>query len=256
MEQIVIDLSLKRKKRLTDIEQSIQRSYPGKKDAPYTQRLKGMCREWEGECLWGYFGWNCDAVRHLRLGFYTGDIFTEEPTVNRDVPPILSLFNEVKPDVISVALDPEASGPDTHYKVLQAVTEALRQFVNSTGRTDIRIWGYRNVWYRFHPSEANMYIPVSLNMFTIMRSAFMNTFVSQKEASFPSYEHDGPFCELAQKIQVEQYQALKTCLGREWFQEHPSPQMRAARGVVFLKELDLESFYSCSRELRRSAENR
>ncbi|HPO10239.1 MAG TPA: glucosamine-6-phosphate deaminase, partial [bacterium] len=208
------------------------------------------------ECLWGYFGYRCECVRPLRLGFYTGDIFTEEPTMGRDIPPILAVFDEIEPDIVSVALDPEASGPDTHYKVLQAVTEALRLYVERTNRMDIRIWGYRNVWYRFHPSEANMYVPVSLNMFAIMRSAFMNTFLSQKDASFPSYEHDGPFCELAQKIQVEQYQMMKTCLGREWFQEHPSPQIRATRGLVFLRELDLDSFYACSRELRRSAENR
>ncbi len=244
------------KSRITDIEQSIAHSYPGKKDPPHIQQLKGMCREWEAECLWGYFGWNCDWVRHLRLGFYTGDIFTEEPTVNRDIPPIVDLLQESCPDIVTVAFDPEASGPDTHYKVLQAVTEALRQYSDETGRKDIRIWGYRNVWFRFHPSEANMYIPVSLNMLSIMHSAFMNTFISQKEASFPSYEHDGPFCELAQKIQVEQYRMLKTCLGREWFHEHSSAQIRATRGFVFLKELNLNEFYQCSRELRRSAENR
>ncbi len=244
------------KARIGDIEHSIKHGYPGKKDPAHTQRLKGMCREWEAECLWGYFGWNCERVRHLRLGFYTGDIFTEEPAVGRDIPPIVSLLEEVRPRVVSVALDPEASGPDTHYKVMQAVSEALRQYEENTGASDLRVWGYRNVWYRFHPSEANRYIPVSLSMFSTMRSAFMNTFISQKEASFPSYEHDGPFCELAQKIQVEQYQTLKTCLGREWFQEHPSAQIRATRGIVFLKELDLKEFYTCSRELRRSAENR
>ena len=244
------------KSRMMEIEQSIEHGYPGKKDPPHIQRLKGMCREWEAECLWGYFGWNCKSVRHLRLGFYTGDIFTEEPTVSRDIPPILALLHELEPNVVTVALDPEASGPDTHYKVLQAISEALRLYVTKTNRKDIRIWGYRNVWYRFHPSEANRYVPVSLNMLSILRSAFVNTFISQKKASFPSYEHDGPFCELAQSIQVEQYQKLKTCLGREWFQEHPSPQIRAARGVVFLKELDLDGFYLCSRELRRSAENR
>ncbi|HPA47390.1 MAG TPA: glucosamine-6-phosphate deaminase [bacterium] len=244
------------KARITEIKHSIASGYPGKKDPSHIQKLKGMCREWEAECLWGYFGYRCECVRPLRLGFYTGDIFTEEPTMGRDIPPILAVFDEIEPDIVSVALDPEASGPDTHYKVLQAVTEALRLYVERTNRMDIRIWGYRNVWYRFHPSEANMYVPVSLNMFAIMRSAFMNTFLSQKDASFPSYEHDGPFCELAQKIQVEQYQMMKTCLGREWFQEHPSPQIRATRGLVFLRELDLDSFYACSRELRRSAENR
>lgn len=230
--------------------------YPGQKDRQDVQTLKGMCREWEAECLWGYLGWSCEYVKHLRLGFYTGDIFTEEPTHLRDVPPILNLLHETRPDVLTVALDPEASGPDTHYKVLQAITEALRQYVDETGRTDIKIWGYRNVWYRFHPAEANIFVPVSLNMFAIMQNAFLNTFISQKDASFPSYEHDGPFSELAQKIQVEQYQHIKTCLGRERFYGTENPLILATRGLVYLKEMTLEEFYEKSRQLKKAAENR
>jgi glucosamine-6-phosphate deaminase len=89
-----------------------------------------------------------------------------------------------------------------------------------------------------------------------MENAFMNTFLSQKDASFPSYEHDGPFSELAQKIQVDQYQTLKICLGREWFNENPSALIRATRGLVFLREMDLESFYRSSRRLKQQLENR
>ncbi|MBN1257308.1 MAG: PIG-L family deacetylase, partial [Planctomycetes bacterium] len=238
-----------------DLVEYLDNEYPGKKDPEHIQRLKGKCREWEAECLWGYLGWNCSHVKHLRLGFYTGDIFTEEPTQERDVPPILQALTEVNPDIITVALDPEGSGPDTHYKVLQAITAAVQKYVKQTGRKDLKIWGYRNVWYRFHPAEANLYVPVSLNMFAIMENAFLNTFVSQRDASFPSYAHDGPFCELAQSIQVEQYQTLKTCLGRRWFHEHPSPMMRAARGMVFLKEMALEEFFAISRELQKKTES-
>ncbi len=240
--------------RLKELEHYVRTVYPGKKDPDAIQRLKGMCREWEAECLWGYFGWQSSHVLHLRLGFYTGDIFTQEPTEQRDVPPILSALHKIRPDVISVAFDPEASGPDTHYKVLQAINAATQKFSEETGRQDIRIWGYRNVWYRFHPSEANVYVPVSLNMFSVMENAFHNTFVSQRNASFPSYEHDGPFCELAQNIQVQQYQMLKTCLGREWFAEHPSPLIRAMRGLVFMREMSLPEFRETARALRKAAE--
>merc|ERR1711957_192839 len=96
----------------------------------------------------GYVGWQIPNVSHLRMGFYTADIFAPEPTHNRDVAPILDLMKEVKPDIISVALDPEASGPDTHYKVLQAVTAAVEQHVVTDGCSpDMTIWGYRNVWF-------------------------------------------------------------------------------------------------------------
>jgi len=244
------------KDRITELRHYFNTQYPGKKDPPHIQRLKGMRREWEAECLWGYFGGKCADVAHLRLGFYTGDIFTEEPSVDRDVMPILREMERTRPDVVTVALDPEASGPDTHYKVLQATTEALKRYAAKSGRSDIRIWGYRNVWFRFHPSEANIFVPISLNMFSIMRSGFMNTFLSQKNASFPSYEHDGPFCELAQKIQVEQYQALKTCLGRKWFHENPSAMIRATRGFVFLHDMGLAELLERSRKLKYAAENK
>ena len=245
----------KLKERIVEIENYCDTEYPGKKDPEIIQRLKGMRREWEVECLWGYFGWNCSNVKHLRLGFYKGDVFTEEPTAERDIPPILSLLEETAPDVISVALDPEASGPDTHYKALQAVTEAVKTYERQSGRSDMKIWGYRNVWYRFMPSEANIFVPVSLNMFSIMQSAFMNTILSQREASFPSYEHDGPFCDLAQRIQVEQYQKIKTCLGRGWFYEHHSALIRATRGLVFMKEMTLPEFYEHSRDLKKATVN-
>ncbi len=244
------------KNRISELEHYFDTQYPGKKDPSYIQRLKGMSREWEAECLWGYFGWSCSNVRNLRLGFYTGDIFTEEPTIDRDVIPVYNLLQEVAPDLVAVAFDPEASGPDTHYKVLQSLSEAIKMHESKNKARHIKIWGYRNVWYRFHPSEANIFVPVSLNMFSIMQSAFMNSFISQKDASFPSYEHDGPFSELAQKIQVEQYQKIKICLGREWFYENPSPLIRATRGLVFLNEMSLQEFYQTSRELKKAVENR
>lgn len=243
------------KNRIDELISYFETQYPGKKDLPFIQQLKGMMREWEADCLWGYFGVDAASVFHVRLGFYKGDIFTEEPTHERDVRPILQILKQTKPTIVSTTLDPEGSGPDTHYKAMQALTAALKQHEQEEGRSDIEVWGYRNVWYRFHPAEANIYVPVSLNMFSILDNAFKNAFVSQKDASFPSYEYDGLFSELAQKIQVEQYAKLKTCLGREFFHEHPSPLIRAARGFVFLKSMSLPEFYAHSRELQRRTEN-
>jgi glucosamine-6-phosphate deaminase len=243
------------KDRIDELINYFKTQYPGKKDLDYIQYLKGMCREWEADCLWGYFGWHSDSVLHLRLGFYKGDIFTEEPTVERDVVPVLETLKNIKPNIVSVALDPEASGPDTHYKVLQVLTEALKIHEKESGDSDLEILGYRNVWYRFHPSEANVFVPVSLNMFALQDNAFKYSFVSQKDASFPSYDYDGPFSELAQRIQVEQYQMLKTCLGREFFNEHSNALIRATRGMVFLKSMNLNEFYQHSRKLRKSTEN-
>lgn len=174
--------------------------------------------------------------------------------MNRDVLPILELIKQVKPNVVSVAFDPEGSGPDTHYKALQAVAEALRIYEKESGDSSIRVLGYRNVWYRFRPAEADVLVPVSLNSLSLMHTSFMNCFGSQSAASFPSYEHDGPFSELAQKIQVEQYAMIKTCLGKDYFLKHPHPRLRAARGMIFLKDMDLPYFYRKVRELKKVTE--
>ena len=241
--------------RVDDLINYFSTQYPGKKDIPQVQKLKGMLREFEEEIVWGHFGFNCSSVPHLRLGFYQGEIFTENPKIDRDVLPVLELLKKVNPTIITVALDPEGSGPDTHYKVLQATSEALRLYEKETGNSNIKVWGYRNVWYRFHPAEANIYVPVSLNSFAILEDTFIKSYGSQKSASFPSYEYDGPFSGLAQKIQVEQYQTIRTCLGKDYFLSHDIPRVRAAHGMVYLKELNLQEFYKQSMELKKLTEN-
>ena len=194
------------KDRVYELINYFKTQYPGKKDITHVQKLKGMQREFEVEILWGYFGFNTDNVSHLRLGFYQGDIFTEQPQFERDVIPVYNLLKKIKPTVVTVALDPEGSGPDTHYKVLQAVSEAL------------------------------------------------NSFGSQKDASFPSWELDGPFNRLAQKIQVNQYQTIRQCLGKDFFINHEVPRVRAAHGMLYIKELQLEEFYKHSMELKKLTE--
>lgn len=240
--------------RVKELHEYFVTQYPGAKDPPDIQVFKGTIREWEVELLWAYFGIETSAISALRLGFYKGDIFSEEPEVDRDVIPIYQLIKRIKPNVLSVAFDPEGSGPDTHYKALQAVAEGLRMYEKESGDSTIRVWGYRNVWYRFRPSEADMMVPVSLNSLSLLHTAFMNCFGSQSAASFPSHEYDGPFSELAQQIQVGQYDMIKTCLGNDFFQHHAHPRLRSARGLIFLKEMNLQEFYEKVRELKKITE--
>ncbi|MCK5525858.1 MAG: PIG-L family deacetylase [Candidatus Latescibacteria bacterium] len=229
--------------------------YPGKKDTPSVQKLKGMIREWEEELLWAHLGFNCNHIFHLRAGFYTGEIFTPQPEWEQDIQPVFRLLERTEPDIVTVALDPEGSGPDTHYKVLQAIAEALKVYHREHPQTKLRVWGYRNVWYRFHPAEADIIVPVSMNSLAIMKSAFHTCFGSQRSASFPSYEYDGPFCDLAQKIIVEQYAMIKTCLGRDFFYTSSVPRLRASRGLTFVRSMSLEEFFEEALSLRRLTES-
>ena len=47
-------------------------------------------------------------------------------------------LKEIKPTVISLAFDPEGSGPDTHYKELQTIAEAVRMWKETKDLSNLR----------------------------------------------------------------------------------------------------------------------
>jgi len=257
--RVMVDIyNLKSKQQLTDqIEKNIEllkSSYSGEKNPPDIQKLKGMLREFEEELVWAHYGVKVQNIEHLRLGFYTGDIFTLQPEKSRDVIPVLEMLRKVQPSVISLAFDPEGSGPDTHYKVLQAIADALRQWQKEKDLSSLRIIGYRNVWFKFHPSEANVFTPVSLNSMAVLNWSFRNCYISQVDASFPSYELDGPFSDLSQQIWVEQFKRVQLVLGKDFFYENESPKIRCTHGMIYHKEMNLDEFLIHARELEKSIE--
>lgn len=241
--------------RMLELIEYLDTRYPGQKDNELVQKLKGRIREWEADLVWAHYGTPIKDVHHLRLGFYKGDIFTEEPTLDRDVQPILEYLQRIRPTVVTLALDPEASGPDTHYKVMQAIAEAIRLYKEKYPEAPLRVWGYRNVWFKFQPTDANIIVPVSLNSMAIMQETFKHCFQSQVDAPFPSYEHNGPFSELAQAIQVQQHQDMKRVMGRDFWFANEHPRIRAAHGLVYIKEMELEEFYTRARELAKVTES-
>lgn len=232
----------------------LENSYDGEINKPDVQKLKGMIREYEEELVWGYFGIETKNVHHLRLGFYTGEVFTEQPKLDRDVEPLLEKLREIKPTVVSLAFDPEGSGPDTHYKVLQVIAEALRKWSKEEDLSGLRVWGYRNVWYRFHPAEANVIVPVSLNAMAVMDNAFTHSYLSQVDASFPSYQLDGKFSDLTKRIWVEQLKQIQLLVGKHTFYQSESPRTRSTHGLLYFKEMKLEEFLANARELEKSME--
>lgn len=240
--------------RLLELSNYFATQYPGKKDIAVVQQLKGRMREWESDLKWASYGFTGEAVRHLRLGFYKGNTFTEVPKIERDVQPVLEVLEEVLPNIVTVAFDPEGSGPDTHYKILQTVSAALRSHEQARGADDITILGYRNVWHRFHPAEANMYVPVSRTHMDDLEDCFKTCFLTQRNASFPSYAYDGPFSGLARKIQSRQYDQIKTFLGEDFFVRNEDHGLRAACGMVYLRAMTPREFYTKSAELQSALE--
>ncbi len=239
---------------IDEILSILRQSYDGSQNPPKIQKLKGMVREFEEELIWAHYGVPVKNVHHLRLGFYKGDIFTEQPDRSRDVSPILEAFRKYRPTVISLAFDPEGSGPDTHYKVLQAIAEAVREWGKETDTSNLRIIGYRNVWFRFHPADVNVIVPVSLNSLSIMDQSFTNCYISQVNASFPSYEYDGKFSVLAQRIWVEQLKQMQLLMGKEYFYNNENLLLKASHGLLYFKEMNVGEFIRHARELEQALE--
>ncbi|MFA6402961.1 MAG: hypothetical protein WCX31_15270 [Salinivirgaceae bacterium] len=240
--------------KIKEIIKVIDTSYDGQKNPPDIQKFKGMIREFEEELVWAHYGVQVKNIEHLRLGFYTGDIFTEQPDRTRDVAPILEMLRRIQPTVVSLAFDPEGSGPDTHYKVLQAIAEALRQWSKEKDLTNLRIIGYRNVWYKFHPAEVNVFTPISLNSLAVLDSSFKNCYISQVNASFPSPDFDGSFSALSQKVWVEQFRKVQLVLGKDYFYENDKPIIRATHGMIFYREMKMDEFLTHARTLEKSME--
>ena len=239
---------------IADTLNNLRSSYDGSKNPPKIQKLKGMIREMEEELVWAHFGVLVKNVHHLRLGFYQGDTFTEQPDDKRDVRPILEEFRKYKPTVISLAMDPEGSGPDTHYKVLKAIAAAVREWKDEEDLSKLRIIGYRNVWFRYHPADAEVIAPVSLNALSILDASFTDCYLSQVNASFPSYQLDGKFSQLTQRVWVEQLKQIQLLLGKNFFYQHEKPLVRATHGLIYFRELNVDQFLKQAEELEKSME--
>ncbi|SHJ24593.1 glucosamine-6-phosphate deaminase [Tangfeifania diversioriginum] len=249
---------IKNKSELTDaiyeILTSLKNSYDGSKNPPKIQKLKGMIRELEEELVWAHYGTMVKNVHHLRLGFYHSNSKGSQPDMEKDVMPILEDFRKYKPTVISLAMDPQGSGPDTHYKVLQAIARAVEEWDKEEDLSNLRIVGYRNVWFRYNPWDVEVIVPVSLNALATLDKSFEECYITQVNASFPSYQLDGKFSDLTQSIWFEQHKQIQLLLGKNYFYQNSSPLLRATHGMVYIRELDVSQFLEEASSLGKSME--
>jgi glucosamine-6-phosphate deaminase len=239
------------KRDLIELRLYVQSLNPGEKGVsrPELQALKGKCREFESECLWGYLGWGSESIAHLRLGFYTNEIFTPQPHFERDSKPILELLLQRRPDVVTLALDPEGSGPDTHFKFLQAMTSALDEYVHLIGPNQKQpvVWGYRNVWCKFDLADTDIILPVDYIDMKTTLDLFEICFRSQKTAEFPSHLLDGPFSQIAKITWENQLKDVLQLLG-------PQAMPETTEGLIYIKEMSVEQLKSYSSSLSRAVE--
>jgi len=237
-----------------EVLSSLKKSYDGGKNPSNIQELKGMIRELEEELVWAHYGIMVKNVHHLRLGFYQGNMFSNQPDKERDVLPILEDFRKYKPSVISLTMDPQGSGPDTHYKVLQAIARAVEEWNKEEDLSNLKIIGYRNVWFKYNPWDVEVIVPVSLNALATLDKSFSECYVTQVNASFPSYKLDGKFSEVSQSIWLDQHKQIQLLLGKNYFYQNESPLLRATHGFLYVRELNVEQFLEEAFKLEKSME--
>ena len=236
----------------TRFQTEIENIKAGKANSREIQQLKGQVREFEEELVWAGAGTSLNHIHHLRLELYeSGNEASEAKSLSqqRDIALILNQLRTLKPTVITVAIDSEGQGPNTHYKVMQTIADAIRLWNEETDLRDLRIFGYRNVWSTFHPAEANVYVPVSLNAFAVFEKAFKDSYLTQVKAEFPNPDFDGPFSELAEQIWVKQLKDIQLVLGKNFFYENAHPLVRATHGLVFLKVMNVGEFIAYADEM-------
>lgn len=239
---------------IENIITELETCYEGGGIPKLVQKLKGMMREFEEELVWAHYGVPVKNVHHLRLSFYGKSSVSEKPDYSEDIDHVLSEFKKYQPTTISLTLDPEGSGPDTHYKVLQVTAATVRKWSKEADLSNLKIVGYRNVWFRFHPADVNVITPVSLNAMDIFDKSFNDCYLSQVNAEFPSYQKDGTFTSLAQRIWVEQLKQIQLLLGKDFFYQHEKPLVRATHGLIYYREMNVEEFLKIADELEKSVE--
>jgi glucosamine-6-phosphate deaminase len=222
--------------KLDEIIYQMDNTPPGQKNPPQIQNLKGAIRELEEERSWYLSGVPLKDLIHLQALFYTGNVFNIYPQKS-DIERMRQILEKTKPDIISLALDPEGTGPDSHFKTLILITTAL-QLANLE---KISIWGYLNVWHSFNFREANLFYLVSKEEFDILNDIYSASFSSQKKGSFPSSSYMGTLSQYAEEIEVEQLQNLKILLGENFFKKHLDKKIRNAHGLILIKEIDLQT---------------
>ena len=141
--------------------------------------------------------------------------------------------------------------------IVQVVAAGLRVSIarnDSLTNQHPIVWGYRNVWFEFCPSDATLMIPCNTSDLQLMHDTFMVSYTTQKAASFPSPHYDGPFSAWARQLLMKQSKAMRTLLGEKFFAEHSDPRVRSSAGFVYIKAMNSDHFLREVEELRSKFE--
>jgi glucosamine-6-phosphate deaminase len=139
-----------------EIEEAFNAKRPGDVDSERVQNLKRFIRESEAVAALADVGLPRSAARFLNMPFYrTGEV-RKRPIAEEDVEIVLSLLDELRPDLVFVAGD--LSDPHgTHRLCKAAIDLALDRYKD--GRPEV--WLYRGAWEEWPITQADVLVPLS-----------------------------------------------------------------------------------------------
>jgi glucosamine-6-phosphate deaminase len=139
-----------------EIVEAFNAKRPGDVDSERVQNLKRFIRESEAVAALADVGLPRSAARFLNMPFYrTGEV-RKRPIAREDVEIVLSLLDELRPDMVFVAGD--LSDPHgTHRLCKAAIDQALDRYKD--GRPEV--WLYRGAWEEWPITQADVLVPLS-----------------------------------------------------------------------------------------------
>lgn len=197
------------------------------------QELKGRIRESEADRKWMISKGCIENINHFRALFYQASEQTFQQALQADVDRLSRYLEAVKPDIITIALDPQGIGPKNHFTTLQLITRALQQ----SQLKNVEILGYRNIWSNFELQEASLIIPVTQKNIDEMKSIFINCFATQKSTIFMGTDIDGNFADQAEQLQKIQLQQVQQALPT---QDYHDVIIKEHVGAIFMKKLKVD----------------
>jgi len=162
----------------------------GLPDSPEVLAIKRLIREIEAISCCEFVG--VKGYSFLNLPFYQTGVARKLPVGEADVGVVLGELVKSKPDIVFAAGD--LTDPNgTHRQCLSAIRQALDAYHEKAPQ----LWLYSGAWSEYHPSEANMLVPLTPEQVLLKREGIFRH-ESQKDRAPQPGHMTGEFWQMAE----------------------------------------------------------